>query len=487
MSDASMDTLSSPMDLETAIHALPCKERKIYDAINNGPYVHSRCEFPTDVDVCDLLKWSAEKSSLLAKHIIEKVNIDGHHNFNIQQLPSIACAYGHLDLVEYLADNYIEKFNSCHMNGACANNHLNVVEYLVKRFNLTLANIHFRKWFGYLELKPYGACGTSVIRWVLEKFDPPLSFISSEEILRLACCGGIFEDVKYIVGKYDRAALESHLVRWSDRFDIMYQNTDIMKYLVDNIFTTFNEHAKAFLLKAIEFENTQLMEHIVDKFNLGIHDMEAPSQEEYEPTSYKPMVYKFLVEKFNLDAEFDYTNFSHQHLNLELVVFLTQKSKPSYHDAGGLLSTSCNFGHLDIVKYLLDTFNIAFDENFLYVALRNSHLDVAAHLVERWNVCNYEHVSSPKYGLYSCLNVVKYLVETFPNYDIRHDNNLALRDACKHGHLDIVKYIVERCNITVEEILSVDGVKFSALQEALMGNRLQVVAYLVDKFNLSIK
>jgi ankyrin repeat protein len=472
---------NASMDIDRIIHALPCKERKIYDAINNGPYVYSRCEFPTYFDVYDLLKWSAEKSSLLAKHIIEKVNIDGHHNVDIQRLLSIACAYGHLDLVEYLADNYIEKFNSGDMNDACANNHLNVVEYLVKRFNLTLDDIYFRKWCGYLELKPYDARGASVIRWVLEKFDPPVDFIDYEDILRLACCGGIFDDVRYIIGKYGGTALQSHLVRRPNCFDIMYQNTDIMKYLVDNIFTTFNEHAKAFLLKAIEFENTQLMEHIVDKFNLGIHDMgTAPP--------YKPMIYKFLVEKFNLDAEFDYKNFSHQYLNLELVVFLTQKSKPSYHDARGLLSTSCSFGHLDIVKYLLDTFNIAFDENVLYVALRNSHLDVAAYLVERWNVCKYEHVSSPKHGcLYYCLDVVKYLVETFPNYDIRHDNNLALRDACKHDHVYIVKYIVERCNITVEEILSVDGVKFSALQEAVMGNCPQVVGYLVDKFNLSIK
>jgi ankyrin repeat protein len=186
-----------------------------------------------------------------------------------------------------------------------------------------------------------------------------------------------------------------------------------------------------------------------------------------------------------LDAEFDYKNFYNQHLNLELVVFLTQKSIPSHETKHQLIMNSCRRGHLDIVKYLLDTFNIDFEKDYLHYALEYAQLDVAEYLVERWNARDYKYASSPEYGcLYSCLEAVKYLVETFPNYDIRHDNNFALRKACAGGNLDVVKYIVERFNITADEILN--PIYSSALQDAIIDDRLEVVEYLVDKFNLSI-
>jgi ankyrin repeat protein len=470
-------------NLNLIIHFLPYNERRMYESIIDGSYVSFDFESDNNDnndDIYYFLIWSAKKSGLLTKHILEKLHIDNSRKRNIQDLFPIACSYGHFELVEYLAVKHINS-SRIDMGEACANNHLNIVEYLVKRFNLTLANINFRRAYSYGIVKPYAACddAPSVIRWVLEKFDPPVDFIIKNNILKFACCGGIFDDVKCIVRKYGNAALGSHLVHRSNCFDNMYQNTDIMKYVVDNLFATFNEHAKALLLKAIEFENTQLMEHIIDKFNLSIHDMGTA-------LPYKPMVYKFLVEKFNLDAKFDYKNFSHQYLNLELVMFLTQKSNPSHQSLSLLIKESCKHGHLDIVKYLLDTFNIDFDKKYLHYALEFAQLDVAAYLVERWSARDYEHVSSPEHGcLYSCLEAVKYLVETFPNYDIRHDNNLPLRKACAGGNLDVVKYIVEKFNITVNEILNRIQ-HSSALQYATLHDRLEVVEYLVDKFNLSL-
>jgi Ankyrin repeats (3 copies) len=463
--------------LDLMIHFLPYKKRLIYDSIIDGSNVCVSYNYKACIT--SFLIWSAKKSGLLTKHIIEKLRIDNSRKREIQKLFPIACSYGHLDLVEYLADKFIDRVPS-YMGEACANNHLNVVEYLVKRFNLTLADIKFGIMYR-CEIEPYAACdgAPSVIRWVLEKFDPPVDFINKNNILKFACCGGIFKDVKYIVGKYDGAALRSHLVRRLDCLHNMYQNTNIMKYLVDNLFTTFNEHAKAFLLRAIEFENIQLMEYIINKFNLSIHDMGT--------TPCKPMAYKFLVEKFNLDAKFDYNNFCSHHLNLELVVFLTQKSIPSHKKKHQLLMDSSRRGHLDIVKYLLDTFNIDFDEDIFYGALEFAQFDVATYLVERWNV--REFIYESKYCFHRLiynLDTVKYLVETFPNYDIRHDNNFALRKACAGGSLDAVKYIVEKYNITVEEILNVDWVEFSALQSAVLNDKLEVVEYLVDKFNLSL-
>jgi ankyrin repeat protein len=474
-----LETAIARRDLDLILHFLPYKKRRIYETIIDGSYLCVKCKlFHTD-EIYSFLQWSAKKSGLLAKHIIEKIHITKPRKRQMKDILRTACFYGHLDLVEYLIDNFIDEFDPDVIKSACFYNHLNVVEYLVKRFNLTLADIKFETWRSDVTLKSYAE--PSVIRWVLEKFDPPVDFINKNVILRLACCGGIFDDVEYIVGKYDGAALESCLVNTvhylDDMYQNMYQNTDIMRYVVDNLFATFNEHAKALLLKAIEFENTQLMEHIINKFNLSIHDM---SQAEY-----KPMVYKFLVEKFNLDAEFDYKNFYNQHLNLELVVFLTQKSIPSHETKHQLIMNSCRRGHLDIVKYLLDTFNIDFEKDYLHYALEYAQLDVAEYLVERWNARDYKYASSPEYGcLYSCLEAVKYLVETFPNYDIRHDNNFALRKACAGGNLDVVKYIVERFNITADEILN--PIYSSALQDAIIDDRLEVVEYLVDKFNLSI-
>lgn len=78
---------------------------------------------------------------------------------------------------------------------------------------------------------------------------------------------------------------------------------------------------------------------------------------------------------------------------------------------------ACQYGHLDIIKFLINSRNVldiyAYDENGFRWACLNEHLEV-----------------------------IKYLMSLTNPPDIHIVNDLGLQNACLKGHLEIVKYLI---------------------------------------------
>jgi antitoxin component HigA of HigAB toxin-antitoxin module len=127
-----------------------------------------------------------------------------------------------------------------------------------------------------------------------------------------------------------------------------------------------------------------------------------------------------------------------------------------------ILLSSCEYGHLEIVKYLINTFDLKVedtkgidDHDALQISCATGHLEI-----------------------------IKFLVDTFKltAKDIKSYNNSALRLSCTHGHLEVVKYLVDTFKLTAEDARSNSNF---ALHWAYRNNHLEVVKYLIDTFKLT--
>ena len=75
-----------------------------------------------------------------------------------------------------------------------------------------------------------------------------------------------------------------------------------------------------------------------------------------------------------------------------------------------------------------------------------------------------------------------YVLETYEwKYDIRENDNYALRFACDNGHLETFKYLVEKFNLTIEDVRTYDNY---ALRWVCGNGHLETVKYIVNKFDI---
>jgi len=82
------------------------------------------------------------------------------------------------------------------------------------------------------------------------------------------------------------------------------------------------------------------------------------------------------------------------------------------------------------------------------------------------------------------LEMVKYLVEKFELTagDVRSRDNHALRCAAANGHIEMVQYLVEKFELTAEDARANDNV---VLRWAASNGHLEMVQYLVEQFKLT--
>jgi antitoxin component HigA of HigAB toxin-antitoxin module len=124
-----------------------------------------------------------------------------------------------------------------------------------------------------------------------------------------------------------------------------------------------------------------------------------------------------------------------------------------------LLRTVAKCGHIEILKYIVETYNLTirdvrtYGNEALIEALDYNHSDIARYLIETFNL------------------TVK---------DIRYDDNAVLRKAAYHGNLDVLRWLIEKFNLTVDDAKSV-------ISSAIIGNELKVLKYLFSTFNLTVK
>ena len=112
----------------------------------------------------------------------------------------------------------------------------------------------------------------------------------------------------------------------------------------------------------------------------------------------------------------------------EFVKLLVDCDANAINDGTTALQSASHYGHLDIVKYLVEECHCDASEK-----------DVAGRAAL--------HLASIR----GHLNIVKYLVEEChcDASEKDDDGRTALSYACYHGHLNIVKYLVEECHCDV--------------------------------------
>jgi hypothetical protein len=106
---------------------------------------------------------------------------------------------------------------------------------------------------------------------------------------------------------------------------------------------------------------------------------------------------------------------------------------------------ACGHGHLEMAKWFVESFpelDVYTDENLAFEeALQNGHLDVVEWLVDNYDLSAYKRIMLFCRACRSgCLEMVKLLDKKYPHV---HGDTSSFAIACGHGHTDVVKYLVE--------------------------------------------
>ena len=147
-------------------------------------------------------------------------------------------------------------------------------------------------------------------------------------------------------------------------------------------------------------------------------------------------------------------------------------------DNNAAMTVACNYGCIDIVKYLHNEHNVLhtnfkYNSNIFFEACRHGHSDICRYLVSTGYIDPYanDHVALNIACEYGHLDVVKYLcglIGTPQRY-----MQYALYVACKHDSLNIVKYLCERQGVDAY-------IGEYAILIASQYNNCNVVKYLCD-------
>ena len=145
-------------------------------------------------------------------------------------------------------------------------------------------------------------------------------------------------------------------------------------------------------------------------------------------------------------------------------------SKKYFYDNNPLFE-SVKAGQLSLIIHILkEKFDDETLGKCLIYASQNGHLDTVKYLIERKVNIHTKNDAALKWATsHGHYNIVKYLVES--GAAIHSENNRCLMFASEHGHLEIVKYFIDK------------GLKNfdPALRYASLNGHLNVVKYLVEQ------
>ena len=147
------------------------------------------------------------------------------------------------------------------------------------------------------------------------------------------------------------------------------------------------------------------------------------------------------------------------HASRNIVNLLSEKyhctTEELSHTKNTPLHVAAIYGHLEVMKYLINNFN--FDPNIVGVYGRTA----------LYYACSNGHPE-----------LVKYLIEECHcNPDLRFEKDTLLHIAAAHGHLDCVKYFVEDLNIDVD----IQGLmKWTPLFYAVQNGHHNIIKYLIE-------
>lgn len=147
--------------------------------------------------------------------------------------------------------------------------------------------------------------------------------------------------------------------------------------------------------------------------------------------------------------------------------------------------TACQWGHLAIVKYLVDK-GVKFNWKLgcpLVVACKYGHMDVVKYLVSiggNIRVCG-DYPLREACARYGNIDVIKYLVSL--GADIKVHNNYVLNTSCEIGDLAMVKFLVSKgvnIHYRMKDIFNKRFIKEYALRVAVKHGQMKVTKYLIS-------
>ena len=112
-----------------------------------------------------------------------------------------------------------------------------------------------------------------------------------------------------------------------------------------------------------------------------------------------------------------------------------------------LFNKTIIFGKLDVCKYYNKYYNfdIKTITDSFHLTCMNGHLEIAKWLINTFP--NIDIHAEDEYAFrYSCYNgnllIAKWLIEIFPNIDIHAYNEFAFRYSCIYNHLEVAKWLI---------------------------------------------
>jgi len=187
--------------------------------------------------------------------------------------------------------------------------------------------------------------------------------------------------------------------------------------------------------------------------------------------------------KYDLSKSFKLTS-KNGHLNILRCLFTYCKTHDLYvYNSSNLIDIACQYGHFEILKYLIEQQKIFCDSNVLVEACKYNHVDIIKYLIFKHKTNIY--IDTLKYlSLHNNLEIIKYICSH--KYFHSLDYLPAINNACENGNLEIVDYLFTFCNtisnkhLNVAQYIFTDIIQDSSLFIATQYGHFEIVKYLLD-------
>ena len=422
----------------------------------------------------------------IVEYLIEKQYVDkeAKNVYNETPLHS-ACVHGHLNIVEYLIEKQHVNKEAKDEGGciplhfACANGHLNVVDYLIEQQHV---NKEEKNKAGCTPL--HFACANGqlgIVKYLIEKQNVNIeaTSIGHKTPLYFACEKESISTVLYLLIKGVNPDVEITIDGKTEVFPYGFFNENIQPYLKE--FATLQQKIKKSetkkeqknellklqkeKLKKIKEDKTiteddkKQLDELINDFDKQIKLLEEEILKEKQ---------KELIDAFNENDQEKIKRIiaSYPELINEKYTFKINIGSEEYDFEGNLLHIIAMNGYDKIAKYILEENK---DKGI------QEQVEAAVKAKDEFN-------RSPLH--YACenghLNIVKYLIEKQNvNKEAKdRDGWTPLYCACENGHLNVVQYLIEKQNVNKE---AKDDKDRTPLHYACANDQLDVVSYLIEK------
>ena len=444
-------------------------------------------------------------------------------NENGDLLLHMACQWGDVDIVRYLVSeqhcdvNVRNKSRDSPLHVACQGQNLGIVEYLITEQHCDV-NVQNKNWDTHLHIACY-CKNLDIIKFLLNcRCDTtmqnkggqspqiiPLSD-NGDLLLHVACHWGDVDIVRYLVS-------EQHC-------DVNVQNKNgdsplhiaccnnalgIIKFLLQQRCDTsvrnkrgqspqtipLNEDGDLLLHMACQWGDVDIVRHLVCEQHC---DMNVRNKNGDSPLQIACCLKALDIIKFLLQQRCDISVVNKKGKSPQTI--------PLNEDGNLLLHMACQWGDVDIVRYLVSEQHCDVNvrnksrDSPLHVACQGTNLGIVEYLITEQHcdvnvqnkngdallhiACYYKNLDIIKFFLQqrcdtSVVNKKGKSPQTIP---LNEDGDLLLHIACQWGDVDIVRYLVseQHCDVNVR-----NKSRDLPLHVACQGTNLGIVEYLITE------